>query len=129
MEQPQSQEMNVDISGEVKPTENNVPDLVKIGSIPSNLQMDYDTTVYEPVTKSQNFIRFQIDNKGILHSNSKLTITMEAGIAEKSFFPLGVGVNSLIERATLKCGGKTLSEIDDWNHYMGISFIICFWRK
>ncbi len=118
MEQPQSQEMNVDISGEVKPTENNIPDLVKIGSIPSNLQMDYDTTVYEPVTKSQNFIRFQIDNKGILHSNSKLTITMEAGIAEKSFFPLGVGVNSLIERATLKCGGKTLSEIDDWNHYM-----------
>ena len=116
MEQPQ--EMNVDISGEVKPTENNVPDLVKIGSIPSNLQMDYDTTVYEPVTKSQNFIRFQIDNKGILHSNSKLTISMEAGILEKSFFPLGVGVNSLIERATLKCGGKTLSEIDDWNHYM-----------
>ena len=118
MEQPQSQEMNVDISGEVKPTENSIPDLVKIGSIPSNLQMDYDTTVYEPVTKSQNFIRFQIDNKGILHSNSKLTISMEAGIAEKSFFPLGVGVNSLIERATLKCGGKTLSEIDDWNFYM-----------
>lgn len=114
----ETQEMETTIQGDVKPTQNNVPDLVKIGSIPSNLQIDYDTTVYEPVTKSQTFIRFQIDNKGILHSNSKLTISMEAGIAETAFFPFGVGVNSLIERATLKCGGKTLSEIDDWNHYM-----------
>lgn len=114
----ETQEMETTIQGDVKPTQSNVPDLVKIGSIPSNLQIDYDTTVYEPVTKSQTFIRFQIDNKGILHSNSKLTISMEAGIVETSFFPFGVGVNSLIERATLKCGGKTLSEIDDWNHYM-----------
>jgi len=113
-----TQEMTTTIEGDVKPTQNNVPDLVKIGQIPSNLQIDYDTTVYEPVTKSQSFLRFQIDNKGILHSNSKLTISMASGIAEKAFFPFGVGVNSLIERATLKCGGKTLSEIDDWNHYM-----------
>ena len=112
------QEMETTIQGDVKPTNDNVPDLVKIGSIPSNLQIDYDTTVYEPVTKSQSFLRFQIDNKGILHSNSKLTISMALGIAETAFFPFGVGVNSLIERATLKCGGKTLSEIDDWNHYM-----------
>jgi hypothetical protein len=112
-----TQEMETTIQGDVKPTQTNVPDLVKIGSIPSNLQIDYDTTVYEPVTKSQSFIRFQIDNKGILHSNSKLTISM-TGVAENAFFPFGVGVNSLIERATLKCGGKTLSEIDDWNHYM-----------
>jgi hypothetical protein len=117
-EMQETQEMETTIQGDVKPTQNNVPDLVKIGSIPSNLQIDYDTTVYEPVTKSQSFLRFQIDNKGILHSNSKLTISMEDGIAETAFFPLGVGVNSLIERATLKCGGKTLSEIDDWNHYM-----------
>ena len=112
-------EMDVGLSGEVTPTQNNVPDLVNIGSIPSNLMMDYDTTVYEPVTKSQSFIRFQIDNKGILHSNSKLTISMAEGIAEKAFFPIGVGVNSLIERATLKCGGQTLSEIDDWSSWMG----------
>lgn len=118
MQDNQTQEMETTIQGDVKPTQNNVPDLVKIGSIPSNLQIDYDTTVYEPVTKSQSFLRFQIDNKGILHSNSKLTISMESGISESSFFPLGVGVNSLIERATLKCGGKTLSEIDDWNHFM-----------
>lgn len=118
MQEVETQEMETTIQGDVKPTQNNVPDLVKIGSIPSNLQIDYDTTVYEPVTKSQSFLRFQIDNKGILHSNSKLTISMEDGIVETAFFPLGVGVNSLIERATLKCGGKTLSEIDDWNHYM-----------
>lgn len=118
MQENETQEMETTIQGDVKPTQTNVPDLVKIGSIPSNLQIDYDTTVYEPVTKSQSFLRFQIDNKGILHSNSKLTISMESGITENSFFPLGVGVNSLIERATLKCGGKTLSEIDDWNHFM-----------
>jgi hypothetical protein len=112
-------EMSTTLDGKVQPTENNVPDLVKIGQIPSNLVMDYDTTVYEPVVKSQSFVRFQIDNKGILHSNSKLTLSMGDGVNASDFFPVGVGVNSLISRATLKSGGQTLSEIDDWNYYMG----------
>jgi len=33
--------------------------------------------------------------------------------------PIGIGVHSLIERATLKIGGKTISETDDFGHYMG----------
>lgn len=119
MENQDVVEMSTTLEGKVQPTENNVPDLVKIGQIPSNLVMDYDTTVYEPVVKSQSFVRFQIDNKGILHSNSKLTLSMGDGVNASDFFPVGVGVNSLISRATLKSGGQTLSEIDDWNYYMG----------
>ena len=119
MENKDTVEMSTTLDGKVQPTANNVPDLVQIGQIPSNLVMDYDTTVYEPVVKSQNFVRFQIDNKGILHSNSKLTLSMDTGVNASDFFPVGVGVNSLISRATLKSGGQTLSEIDDWNYYMG----------
>ena len=96
----------------------NVPDLIRIGAIPTNLQMDIDTDILEPVVKSDSFIRYVLDKKGFLHSNSKLVFAMSAGDqASTAFFPLGIGVMSLIERATLKVGNKTINEIDDWNHY------------
>ena len=96
----------------------NVPDLIRIGAIPTNLQMDIDTDILEPVVKSDTFIRYVLDKKGFLHSNSKLIFAMATGdVASTAFFPLGIGVMSLIERATLKVGNKTINEIDDWNHY------------
>ena len=96
----------------------NVPDLIRIGAIPTNLQMDIDTDILEPVVKSDSFIRYVLDKKGFLHSNSKLVFAMSSGdTAATGFFPLGIGVMSLIERATLKVGNKTINEIDDWNHY------------
>lgn len=100
------------------PAPPNVPDLIRIGAIPTNLQMDIDTDILEPVVKSDSFIRYVLDKKGFLHSNSKLIFSMSAGDqASTAFFPLGIGVMSLIERATLKVGNKTINEIDDWNHY------------
>ena len=96
----------------------NVPDLIRIGAIPTNLQMDIDTDILEPVVKSDSFIRYVLDKKGFLHSNSKLVFAMAAGDqVSTGYFPLGIGVMSLIERATLKVGNKTINEIDDWNHY------------
>ena len=67
----------------------NVPDLIRIGAIPTNLQMDIDTDILEPVVKSDSFIRYVLDKKGFLHSNSKLVFAMSAGDqASTAFFPL-----------------------------------------
>jgi hypothetical protein len=94
-----------------------IPDLIKIGSIPSNTAIEVETSLLEPVVFSQNFCRFVFQNKGILNSNSKIVIGLDdPGFA--SFLPIGVGVYSLIERATLKCGTKTICEVDDFSQFM-----------
>ena len=94
-----------------------VPDLVKIGQIPTNTAIDIETDILDPVVNTESIIRFQFQNKGILHSNSKIVLRLAPG-ANKAFFPLGVGVHSLIQRARLSVGTKTVSEIDDFSHYI-----------
>jgi hypothetical protein len=93
-----------------------IPDLIKIGSIPSNTAIEVETSVMEPVVFSQNFARFVFQNKGILNSNSKISIGVD--VMADSFFPLNIGVYSLIERATLKAGTKTICEVDDFSQFM-----------
>ena len=43
-----------------------IPDLIKIGSIPSNTAIEVETSVLEPVVFSQDFCRFVFQNKGCL---------------------------------------------------------------
>ena len=95
-----------------------VPDLVRIGQIPSNTAIDIETDILDPVVHSDTFCRFQLQSKGILHSHSKIVLRL-ANSTANGFFPAGVGIHSLIDRCSLKVGTRTLSEIDDYNHYMG----------
>jgi hypothetical protein len=95
-----------------------IPDLVKIGQIPTNTAIDIETDILDPVVHSDTFCRFQFQNKGILHSNSKIILRVKAN-ASVGFLPLGVGIYSLISRVALRVGTKTLCEIDDFGHYMG----------
>ncbi len=95
-----------------------VPDLVKIGQIPTNTAIDIETDILDPVVHSDTFCRFQFQNKGILHSNSKIILRLKDS-GEEAFLPAGVGIYSLIQRCSLRVGTKTISEIDDFNHYMG----------
>ena len=83
-----------------------VPDLLNVGAIPSNQSAMIDTDILEPVIFSQDFITFQIENIG--SNSASLT---------RGFLPVGVGISSLIRRATLKIGTKTICEIDDFNHW------------
>ena len=95
-----------------------VPDLVRIGTIPSNTAIDIETDVLDPVVMNESICRFQLQNKGILHSHSKIVLRMKNNDAE-SYLPIGVGIHSLIQRCVLRIGTKTISEIDDYNHYLG----------
>ena len=101
----------------------NIPDLVKIGTIPSDTSIDVATEILEPVSFSQNECRFVLTNKGILHSNSRITFALDGSVfnargqGDSSFLPVNIGVAALLQRVRLTVGGKTISEIEDFSHY------------
>jgi hypothetical protein len=105
------------------PGANAIPDLVKIGTIPTDTAIDVATEILEPVSFSQSECRFVLTNKGILHSNSRLTFALDGNVfsnrtaGQSAFFPVNIGVASLLQRVRLTVGGKTISEIEDFNHY------------
>ena len=96
-----------------------IPDLLKIGSIPVNTAQDVETSVLEPVVHSNTFCRFVFQNKGILHSHSKIELAIEPPdvAGHRHILPIGVGAYSLIERVALKVGTKTICEIEDFANY------------
>ena len=100
-----------------------IPNLMNIGSITSDMNMDYDTTVLDPVVNNQSFCRFVLDNRGFLNSFSRIQLAMEKtalsdAISSTTSFPAGVGVYSLIDRVALRIGTETVSEITDFQHWM-----------
>jgi len=96
-----------------------IPDLIKIGAIPSEYGQKLHTDVIDPVTFSQRRVRFTLSRvAGFLHSNSKITlaVTPQAGVS-KGFYPLNVGVSQLIQTAQLTIGNNTVCSIDDYNNF------------
>ena len=108
------------------PSANQIPDIIKIGSVPSDTSIDVETSILEPVSFSQSQCHFVLENKGILHSNSRITLALDNASfygddddGADVFYPPSVGVHSLIQRVRLAIGGKTISEIEDFQHFMG----------
>lgn len=101
-----------------------IPDLLRIGSIPSNLAMSVETGILDPVVQNDSFIRFNMKRAGFLHSNSKLVLSLaatgdDAGweAANKHWtLPASVGIGSVIERVRLLSGNTVIQEIQDWGH-------------
>jgi hypothetical protein len=111
-----------DLAGKPSVSAGQIPDLLKIGAVQSNLQMEVDTDVIDPVVQNSKFIRFTLQNKGILHSHSKIQFgykTEDGAIAAVNdvWMPINVGIASLIQRATLRIGNQTICEIDDFAHF------------
>ena len=100
-----------------------VPDLLRLQTIPANLQQNVETDILEPstfleaTTTTTGFARFDLQKKGWLHSHSKLFVSLvpAAGITTGVTFPPSVGVGSVVQRAVLKIGNQVLNEISDWS--------------
>ena len=110
-----------------------IPNLLKIGEIPSNMTMEVETSIVEPVVQTESFVRFSLNRSGFLHSNSKLLLSLdkssfasfraqgaEAGdhpstVPGDAFFPASIGISNLISRVRLLSGNTVIQEIDDWN--------------
>ena len=103
------------------PSATQIPDLVRIGSVATDTAINVQTDILDPVIFSEREARFILDNKGILHSNSRITFSTEGdaytGDEGRAFFPAHIGVHSLIQRCALRVGTKTICEIEDYNHF------------
>jgi len=93
-----------------------VPNLLRVSPMDTMTATDVETSITDPVVKSDSFVRFTLLNKGILHSHSKITLELTAPDGSNRFLPPTVGAHSLISRAALRVGTKTLQEIDGYNY-------------
>ena len=97
------------------PAPANVPDLLRVSPMETTTATDVETSMLDPVVITDSFCRFTLLNKGILHSHSKITLALTKPDSNSRFYPLNIGVASLIQRCALKVGTKTLQEIDGYN--------------
>ena len=93
----------------------NVPNLLRVSPMDTTTSTDVETSILDPVVKSNTFCRFVFLNKGILHSHSKITLGLNAPDGNSRFYSSNVGIHQLISRCALKIGTKTIQEIDGYN--------------
>ena len=101
---------------------NDIPDFVQLSKVPVNYEMNLETDLLEPVifnqgsATSDGFARFTLQNKGFLHSHSKIFISVQPGVGVNSaFFNPATGVAQVVKKAVLKVGNKVLNELDSWD--------------
>lgn len=92
-----------------------IPDLMRLGEIETDMAQVVTTDIIEPTVFSQSFCRFALDRRvGFLHSNSKITLSVTPKTNDTSFFPLNIGVHSLIKNARLLIGQKEIQSVSDF---------------
>jgi hypothetical protein len=108
-------------------SDGSIPNLISLSQIPSNMIQSIDTDLLEPVVFNQGsstqdgFVRFTLQNKGFLHSHSKLFLSVEADSAVNSgYFNPATGIGQIIKKAVLKIGNKTLNEVTQWSSLFGM---------
>ena len=68
-------------------TETQIPDLMKIGQIPTTFGQTLTTDVIDPVTFNQRRVRFTLSRvAGFLHSNSKITLAVTPLTNARAFY-------------------------------------------
>ena len=98
-----------------------IPNFLKLDQIPTNYVQQLETDLLEPVvftqgsTTSDGFTRFTLQNKGFLHSHSKLFVALKPTATNtRNYLQPHVGIGQIIKKAVLKIGNKTLNEVDSW---------------
>jgi len=98
-----------------------IPNFLMLDQIPANYTQQLETDLLEPVVFSQGaattdgFARFTLQNKGFLHSHSKIFIALKPGTGQtNAYLQPHVGIGQVVKKAVLKIGNKTLNEIDSW---------------
>ena len=111
-------------------TDNNnddIPDFVQLSQIPVNYEQHLETDLLEPVVFNQGsetaegFCRFTLQNKGFLHSHSKIFISVIPGTGvNTAYFNPATGCGQLVKKAVLKVGNKVMNEVDAWDGLFGV---------
>ena len=109
------------MNGDMRDDDDDIPNFLMLDQIPVNYTQQLETDLLEPVVFSQGaattdgFARFTLQNKGFLHSHSKLFVALKPGAGQTDvFLQPHVGIGQIVKKAVLKIGNKTLNEIDSW---------------
>jgi hypothetical protein len=103
------------------------PNFLTLDTIPVNYVQQLETDLLEPVVFNQGtatsdgFCRFTLQNKGFLHSHSKIFIALKINASNETNFQMPhIGVGQVVKKAVLKIGNKAINEIDSWRHLFSV---------
>ena len=98
-----------------------IPNFLQLQQIPVNYIQQVESDLLEPVVFSDGssttdgFCRFTLQNKGFLHSHSKVFMSLEPKATNQNvYFAPHLGIAQVIKKAVLKIGNKTINELDSW---------------
>jgi len=109
------------MSDDLRSDGDTIPNFLKLDQIPVNYIQQLETDLLEPVVFTQGsatsdgFTRFTLQNKGFLHSHSKLFMSLAPSADDDNFLQPHVGIGQVIKKATLKIGNKIINEVDSWS--------------
>tara|TARA_R110000787_G_scaffold248317_1_gene353879 strand:+ start:1361 stop:2827 length:1467 start_codon:yes stop_codon:yes gene_type:complete len=109
-------------ASQTQPASSSIPDFIQLDQIPANYSQNIETDLLEPVVFQQGtstvdgFTRFTLQNKGFLHSHSKIFVGLKPLTGGTEYFlSPHVGIGQIVKKAVLKVGNKTINEVDSWN--------------
>jgi len=104
---------------------------LKLDTIPLNYEQKLETDLLEPVVfndggaTTTGFVRFTLQRKGILHSHSKLFLSVVPNASTlDSFLPPSIGIGTLVESARLMVGNQVLNEISAWSNFHSVKSML-----
>ena len=96
-----------------------VPEILKPNCRQFSETQSIDTSLLDPVVVKSDYIRFVLDRKGILHSNSKISLQFNSTTGDpatdKAFLPFTTGAKSFIKKCVLRAGTTILDSTDSFN--------------
>lgn len=97
-----------------------LPAALKLTPFPKSGTMKIQTSVLEPQIAANNFVRYVLEKRAILGSDSIFTFGLNIGTigADKNpTMPVNTGIASLIKNCTLRLGNVVVSRTQDWAYY------------
>ena len=94
------------------------PDILNVKPISHPDSMSISTSILDPVVISDSFCRFNLEKRGLLHSNSKIQLGFKktGANADTVTLPASIGCESLVQRCVLSCNSRILVDTSDFNH-------------
>ena len=93
-----------------------LPPQLQIDNFPKMGTMKIQTVVLEPQLVSTSFVRFVLERRGILASDSIITFRVDTGNTQ-AYLPANTGIASVVRNCTLRLGNQIITRTQDWAHY------------
>ncbi len=95
---------------------NAVPDILKPNCRMFQETQGIETSLLDPVVSRKNYIRWTLDKKGILHSNSKIKFSLKKISGDtRAFLSMPCGAKAYIKKCVLRCGTTILDQTENFN--------------